>query len=168
MFRNKLLWVGKTKETFLQEGILHYQKKLRPYLRLNCEHVHSSQHKKGGRNDSLREETQKILQRVDSTEQTIFLDEKGKGLSSKEFAAFLEQQMNSGISSLTFVIGGAYGFQSINNFYHFDTQGETIYRKRYALDLPRSMHDFSLNTDYAVFYLSPHVLDMTAMMQQPL
>jgi len=111
MFRIKLLWVGKTKETFLQEGILFYQKKLRRYLRLNFEEVHSSQHKKGGRNDSLREETQKILQRVDSAEQTIFLDEKGKGLSSKEFAAFLEQQMNSGISSMTFVIGGAYGFQ---------------------------------------------------------
>ena len=111
MFRIKLLWVGKTKETFLQEGILHYKKKLRPYLRLNCEEVQSSQHKKGGRNDSLREETQKILQRVDSAEQTIFLDEQGKGLSSKEFAAFLEQQMNSGISSVTFVIGGAYGFQ---------------------------------------------------------
>ena len=30
---------------------------------------------------------------------------------SKEFAAFLEQQMNFGISSMTFVIGGAYGFQ---------------------------------------------------------
>ena len=111
MFRIKLLWVGKTKETFLQEGILHYQKKLRSYLRLNCEEVHSSPHKKGGRNDSLREETQKILQRVDSAEKTIFLDEKGKGLSSKEFSAFLEQQMNSGISSITFVIGGAYGFQ---------------------------------------------------------
>ena len=111
MFRIKLLWVGKTKETFFQEGILHYQKKLRSYLRLNCEEVPSSPHKKGGRNDSLREETQKILQRVDSAEQTIFLDEKGKGLSSKEFAAFLEQQMNSGISSMTFVIGGAYGFQ---------------------------------------------------------
>ena len=63
MFRIKLLWVGKTKETFVQEGILHYQKKLRPYLRLNCDEVHSSKHKKGGRNDSLREETQKILQR---------------------------------------------------------------------------------------------------------
>ena len=51
------------------------------------------------------------LQKVGSVEQTIFLDEKGKGLSSEEFASFLEQQMNSGISSMTFVIGGAYGFQ---------------------------------------------------------
>ena len=61
--------------------------------------------------NSIREETQKIMQKVDSVEQTIFLDEKGKGLSSLEFASFLEQQMNSGISSMTFVIGGAYGFQ---------------------------------------------------------
>ena len=36
---------------------------------------------------------------------------KREGLSSVEFASFLEQQMNSGISSMTFVIGGAYGFQ---------------------------------------------------------
>jgi 23S rRNA (pseudouridine1915-N3)-methyltransferase len=111
MFRIKLLWVGKTKESFIQEGILHYQKKLRPYLRLNFEEIPSSQHKKGGKNDSLREETQKILQRLKSTEQNIFLDEKGKGLTSIEFSSFLEQQINFGTSSMTFVIGGAYGFQ---------------------------------------------------------
>ena len=111
MFRIKLLWVGKTKEPFIQEGILHYQKKLRPYLRLSCEEVPSSQHKKGGRNDSLREETQKILRRLNSEEQNIFLDEKGKGLTSKEFSAFLEQHLNFGTSSMTFVIGGAFGFQ---------------------------------------------------------
>ena len=105
MFRIKLLWVGKTKETFLQEGIQQYQKKLRPYLRLSIDEIHASQHRKSGKMDSIREETQKILQKVDSVEQTIFLDEKGKGLSSEEFASFLEQQMNSGISSMTFVIG---------------------------------------------------------------
>ena len=98
MFRLKLLWVGKTKETFLQEGIQQYQKKLRPYLRLSIDEVPASQHRKSGNKESIRE-------------QTIFLDEKGKGLSSEEFASFLEQQMNSGISSMTFVIGGAYGFQ---------------------------------------------------------
>ena len=70
-------------------------------------------------------------------------------------------------SSTLFNFGISFSAQRpMLNFYHFDTQGETIYRKRYALDLPRSMHDFSLNTDYAVFYLSPHVLDITAMMQQ--
>jgi carotenoid cleavage dioxygenase-like enzyme len=51
------------------------------------------------------------------------------------------------------------------NFYCFDAQGQMSYRKRYPLDLPRSMHDFGLSTDYAVFYLSPHVLDMAAMMR---
>ena len=107
MFRLKLLWVGKTKETFLQEGIQKYQKKLRPYLRLSIDEVPALQHRKSGNKDSIRKETQKILQKVDSAEQTIFLDEKGKGLSSVEFASFLEQQMNSGISLMTFVIGGA-------------------------------------------------------------
>jgi len=40
----------------------------------------------------------------------ILLDEGGKQYKSKEFSNFLESQMSSGVSSLAFVIGGAYGF----------------------------------------------------------
>ena len=64
MFRIKLLWVGKTKETFLQEGIQQYQKKLRPYLGLSIDEVPASHHRKIGNKDSIREETKKILQKV--------------------------------------------------------------------------------------------------------
>lgn len=41
----------------------------------------------------------------------IFLfDEGGKHYNSRDFAAFTQKQMNSGVKSINFLIGGAYGF----------------------------------------------------------
>ena len=40
----------------------------------------------------------------------VALDERGKKLSSKDFAALMDKQMISGTRSLAFVIGGAFGF----------------------------------------------------------
>ncbi len=40
----------------------------------------------------------------------MLLDEKAKEFTSREFASFLEKQMNMSTKNLIFVIGGAYGF----------------------------------------------------------
>jgi all-trans-8'-apo-beta-carotenal 15,15'-oxygenase len=48
------------------------------------------------------------------------------------------------------------------NFYRFDAGARLIFRKRLPLDYPGSMHDFGLSQNYAVFYLSPYLLDMQA------
>jgi all-trans-8'-apo-beta-carotenal 15,15'-oxygenase len=52
------------------------------------------------------------------------------------------------------------------HFYRFSPSGEPIYRKRVAIDFPCSVHDFGLSSRYAVFYLSPYLLDVGAMMRQ--
>ena len=49
------------------------------------------------------------------------------------------------------------------NLYRFDADGKQIYRKRFPLDCARSIHDFSLSQGYVVFYLSPYVLNMEAL-----
>ena len=110
MFRIRLIWVGKTREPFVNEGIRLYEKKLKPYVRLVCEEIHSAKHRIGDIKSSRAEETQRVLQRLDDTEPSIFLDEKGKSLSSVNFAKLLDNWMPQQISRLTFVIGGAYGF----------------------------------------------------------
>jgi 23S rRNA (pseudouridine1915-N3)-methyltransferase len=38
------------------------------------------------------------------------LDERGKEMSSKALSEFVQTRMNSGVKSVCFVIGGAYGF----------------------------------------------------------
>lgn len=51
------------------------------------------------------------------------------------------------------------------NLYRFDAAGGLTYRKRFPLEAPCSTHDFELSRDHALFYLSPYLLDMRAMMQ---
>ncbi len=45
------------------------------------------------------------------------------------------------------------------HLYRFTADGELTYRRRLPLDAPRSVHDFGLSPSFAVFYLSPHILD---------
>jgi all-trans-8'-apo-beta-carotenal 15,15'-oxygenase len=49
------------------------------------------------------------------------------------------------------------------NLYRFGPEGELLYRKRLPLPYPCLIHDFGLSKSYAVFYLSPYVLDMGAL-----
>ena len=46
------------------------------------------------------------------------------------------------------------------HLYRFDAGARLVYRRRLRLDYPCSMHDFGLSRTYAVFYLSPNLLDM--------
>ncbi len=45
------------------------------------------------------------------------------------------------------------------NIYEFDALGTLVRRRRHALEIQNSNHDFALSSNYAVFYLSPLVMD---------
>lgn len=107
----KLLTVGKTDERFIEEGIEKYFKRLKHYI--NFEIIALPDVKQGSKlnMEKLKEEEGKlILQKIESSDQLILLDEKGKGLTSEEFAGFLQKKMNAGLPALIFVVGGAFGF----------------------------------------------------------
>lgn len=61
--------------------------------------------------DSVRkaEETALLWEASQGEEKRIALDEKGKTLSSQEFADAIKAWQNQGVSSLAFIIGGADG-----------------------------------------------------------
>lgn len=48
------------------------------------------------------------------------------------------------------------------NFYRFDAQGALVYRRRLRLDYPCSLHDFGLSQSFAIFYVSPYLLNMNS------
>lgn len=49
------------------------------------------------------------------------------------------------------------------NLYRFEAAARLAYRRRLPLEYSCSLHDFGLSRSYAVFYLSPYVLDMRAL-----
>jgi all-trans-8'-apo-beta-carotenal 15,15'-oxygenase len=48
--------------------------------------------------------------------------------------------------------------------YEFDAGGRLGSRRRVALDAPCSVHDFAITPRYAVFYVSPYLLDVGALL----
>ncbi len=110
MFRIRLLWIGKTREPFIKEGVGLYKKKLRPYVNLTFEEIRSVSNPSGDLKTLLAKETRMLVKRLDEPANSIFLDEKGEKLSSVNFATLLKGWMPQGIPRITFVVGGAYGF----------------------------------------------------------
>jgi all-trans-8'-apo-beta-carotenal 15,15'-oxygenase len=54
------------------------------------------------------------------------------------------------------------------NVYRFDAQARLLYRQRLRLEYPCSVHDFGLSPSYTVFYLSPYILHLEAMLHDDL
>ena len=52
------------------------------------------------------------------------------------------------------------------SLYRFASDGELILRRRLPIEHPCSVHDFGLSPRYAVFYLSPYILDVEALMRR--
>jgi all-trans-8'-apo-beta-carotenal 15,15'-oxygenase len=56
--------------------------------------------------------------------------------------------------------------EPILNLYRFDAHGALVYRQRLRLDYPCSLHDFGLSQNFAIFYLSPYLLNMNSFVRE--
>ncbi|MCB9257693.1 MAG: 23S rRNA (pseudouridine(1915)-N(3))-methyltransferase RlmH [Chitinophagales bacterium] len=104
-------YIGKTSYSFVQEACNLYFNRIKHYCKF--EEVLIEDVKKAGTlsPDQLKlEEGKKLLAKIDNKDFLVLLDEKGKDFTSVAFASWIEQKQVQGISSLVFVVGGAYGF----------------------------------------------------------
>lgn len=85
--------IGKIKEDYIKKGIEEYTKRLTPYTKLEIIEL---------KDEGIINEKKKLQKYLNNT--TFVLDEKGKELSSKEFAKFIKKH-----EEITFIIGGANG-----------------------------------------------------------
>jgi 23S rRNA (pseudouridine1915-N3)-methyltransferase len=107
----KLLVIGKTDDKNLQQLIDDYQKRLGFYSKFELIVIPDIKNAKNiTENQQKEKEGELILKQLDSSDELILLDEKGKQFRSVEFADLLQKKMNSGIKQLLFVVGGPYGF----------------------------------------------------------
>ncbi|MFN3758227.1 MAG: 23S rRNA (pseudouridine(1915)-N(3))-methyltransferase RlmH [Algoriphagus aquaeductus] len=107
----KLLAIGKTDHASIQDLIREYSSRLGYYIRFDLEVIPDLKNTK-----SISETTQKekegelILKKIQTSDELILLDERGKTFTSMEFSEYLQKKMNAGLRQLIFVIGGPYGF----------------------------------------------------------
>ena len=106
-----LLLVGKTEEGFVKEACDLYEKRLKHYILPAVTVIPDI--KNGGKlsqADLKLKEGELLMKQISKSDFVVLLDDKGKQFSSKEFASYLQLQMNSGLKNLCFIIGGAFGF----------------------------------------------------------
>ena len=108
-----LLVIGKTDEKYLLEGMSKYRDRLKHYIGFNYEEISDIKNRKSlSEAQQKKQEADLILTKLKVGDKLVLLDEKGKEYRSLEFAKHLQQQMNSGIKRLVFVVGGPYGFDA--------------------------------------------------------
>lgn len=109
----KILAIGKTDNSSLQQLISEYENRLKHYLRFEFEIIPDI---KNVKNLSVLQQKEKegaaILKKLNPTDVLFLLDENGKQYTSMDFSKFLQKKMNSGIKRLVLVIGGPYGFSN--------------------------------------------------------
>lgn len=107
----RLIVVSKTDVPYLQVGIDDYIGRLKHYC--DFEMVTIPALKNAGRlsvDEVKKQEGQLIIKQLDKVDRVVLLDEHGREYTSMEFAEQLQRQMNAGVRTLAFVIGGAFGF----------------------------------------------------------
>ena len=108
-----IICLGKIKETYLQEGIKEYTKRISKYATIK---VIELQDESIPTNPSEKEiqiikqkEAEKIMNNINSRDFVISLDLHGKQITSEEFAEQISAITLSGYSTIDFIIGGSLG-----------------------------------------------------------
>jgi 23S rRNA (pseudouridine1915-N3)-methyltransferase len=109
----RVIAVGKIKEKFLREGIAEYEKRLRPYVKLQVVEIHEEKRPASALSatDSAAKEKEgeRILAAIPEGSYVIALDVKGQNWSSEELAASFSEWELSVQNQMAFVIGGDLG-----------------------------------------------------------
>jgi 23S rRNA (pseudouridine1915-N3)-methyltransferase len=106
-----LIVVGKTDDTYINEGITKYKDRLKHYLPFELIEVADVKKVKNLSQDQQKEkEGSRLAGFLKLGDFVVLLDEQGKAYTSREFATFVEKRMLSGVKRLVFIIGGPFGF----------------------------------------------------------
>jgi len=114
----KLILVGKTNFEFVNQGIKEYEKRMSKFIKFEIIIVKEA---KGqlDKNIVKKIESKNILEKINSDDYLILLDNNGSEFDSVKFANFINDKINSN-NNIAFVVGGAYGFDdniyNISNF----------------------------------------------------
>lgn len=107
----KLIVVSKTDIPYIQEGIDEYISRLKHYTDFEIITIPALKNLGKASPEEIKEkEGQLILKQIERADMVVLLDEHGKEYTSVSFSKYIQKQMNAGVRTLTFIIGGAFGF----------------------------------------------------------
>jgi 23S rRNA (pseudouridine1915-N3)-methyltransferase len=102
--------VGKNNESFVDEGIKLFTKRISNYYPVEWQIIPTSKNAAVLSDVDLKQkEGETILNLLKKEDYLILLDERGKTLTSEGLASFIQHRANESEKQLVFLIGGAFG-----------------------------------------------------------
>ncbi len=102
-----LVFVGKTTEKYLLEGMDDFMTRLSRYATVTVDVVKASTIRDIRK--AMEEEEKNILARLLPGDYLVILDEKGSEMTSRQLAGKVQKWMAEGKNRIVFIIGGAFG-----------------------------------------------------------
>ncbi len=106
----RIIHIGKTSSEQLSGFIDEFLKRSGRYAQVDILAIDTPKTKKSVPAVVKKQEGEKILKKLESSDRVILLDEKGKEMDSKTFASMVDNHFLHSGQRLVFIIGGAYGF----------------------------------------------------------
>ena len=106
--------IGKNNEPYVKQGVEEFTKRIANYFKVEWNILPVP--KNSGmlsEMDLKKKEGETILEWLNKDDYLVALDEKGKQLSSLKLAEFIQARANASTKRLVFVIGGAFGLDSV-------------------------------------------------------
>lgn len=105
----ELLFLGKTKDSYIAQGIQEYSGRLKHYTGLNLTTLKVKRKKGWTEVQERQEEGRVLLASLPPTTVKVVLDSSGKQLSSEELAVLISRWEQEGRKQASFLIGGPTG-----------------------------------------------------------
>ena len=106
--------VGKPHEALVKAGVEEFTQRIQKYYGVEWKIIAPPKNAASLNEAALKKaEAELILQQLQPDDYLILLDERGKSISSPELANLLQQRANESTKRIIFLIGGAFGVDSI-------------------------------------------------------
>jgi len=113
MIKIQLIWIGKTKASFIKKGIEYYERRLRPFVSFEIKEIKDVAKGLSTRHVTVekikKKEAHALAKAVQKSQYVVCLEERGARFDSKGFSRWLSSLEDRGISTLAFVVGGPFG-----------------------------------------------------------
>lgn len=107
----ELITIGKNSFPFVNEGIQTYVERTTKYIRFEIKYLSDIKNNVSLNVEARKNKEYELLKKeITPSDFIVLLDQKGKAMTSLDFAGYIQQKMNSGIKDIKFFVGGPYGF----------------------------------------------------------
>lgn len=105
----EILFLGKTKDKFITDGIDEYTRRLEHYCPLSVKVLKSKLNKQASDDQTKSLEADLLLSNVEKGSYIVALDSRGKQLSSEGLSRLISKWEHQGRKVVSFLIGGPVG-----------------------------------------------------------